>query len=82
MEFFNYAYLVSCKIIVGEDTNRITLRFTSDTVVVQGYNLGDLFLGLMRQTPSLIPQSDPRYAQTMDEKTFTVTEITVVPSQE
>ena len=82
MEFFNYAYLVSCKISVGEDTNRITLKFTSDTVIVQGYNLSELFLGLISQTPSLITKSDSRYVQTMDEKNFAVTEITVVPNQE
>lgn len=77
MEFFNYAYLVSCKINVGEEENRITIKFTSDTVTLKGYNLGELFLGLKNQTPSVITQLDARYVSAQDHKNIIVTEISI-----
>ena len=75
--FLNYAYLVSGELNVTEDANMISLCFTSHTVILKGYDLEKLFSKLGDQTSMMIAQVDPRYVDTLNEKSITVTEIFV-----
>lgn len=76
-QFFSYAYLITGELSVEEEINVISLRFTSDVVTLKGYSLIELFSKLIRQVPSQIIETDPRYAS--DDEAFSVTEIIVMP---
>lgn len=57
--FFGYNYLVTCS--YQPDANKITIGFTTHTVLLEGNNLADIFYSLMNQTARLICYSDERY---------------------
>jgi hypothetical protein len=57
-EFLNYAYLVNAKY---DPEGSITLAFTSDTVVINGSGLNQLYDGILHQLTKSVFCLDPRY---------------------
>ncbi|WP_410879468.1 hypothetical protein [Myroides sp. DW712] len=57
--FLNYNYLVSGEYLPEE--NKITLQFTTSTIMLQGYNLEKLFQDFMQHSPKSIMAIDNRY---------------------
>lgn len=65
-KFLNYAYLVSGE--YSPDDGSITLIFTTDTVVVKGSGLDELFEELVSHRPMKVIYTDARYNDTMKSK--------------
>lgn len=66
MMFLNYTYLVNGKYAPAD--NIVTLTFTSDTVVLEGIHLKELFFEFMNQVPRIVTCTDVRYNLLTDEK--------------
>ena len=74
---FNYAYLVSVRLILTEALNIMELIYTSNIVSIKGYNLSALFSLLMDHIPRTIPITNPRYILTPEKDQVFVTEISI-----
>lgn len=61
LESFNYAYLVSIKFDPVSEPNSLVLEFTSNTVMIKGYNLKPLFWDVFNGISRVIECVDPRY---------------------
>jgi len=61
MTFLNYAYLVSGQ--YNPETSVITLGFTTHTVSLNGYDLGELYVKLQNQQIRRITATGSRYSQ-------------------
>lgn len=59
MQFFNYSYLVTCA--YNQDDSKITLEFSTHTIVLKGQKLEQLFFELMAQANKVIRCIDSRY---------------------
>jgi len=59
---FNYAYLVSVELDIQKPENCITVCFTSQTIILHGYNLVTLFDLFMNHIPKIITATQSRYA--------------------
>lgn len=75
--FFNYAYLVSVELTVTDQVNTLTVNFTSQSIVLKGYNLQGLFEQLMSHIPKIIVVTNIRYVTDTDIAIGVVTEITL-----
>lgn len=75
-EFFNYAYLVSCRYSADEST--LTLKFTTGTVILKGMRLILLHLDLRVNLPREIIAIESRYNSTVDDTDFIVNSIEVI----
>lgn len=59
--FYNYAYLISAEYDASGEMNHIRLAFSSQTVVLKGYALEELFMQLLDHLPRIVTAIDPRY---------------------
>lgn len=80
--FLNYAYLVACEYMPGDDKNSIRLSFSSHTVALNGYGLETLFMALLDHLPRLIMAEDERYVQSHEIDAPIVMHITVTATDE
>lgn len=77
---FNYAYLVSARLIQTEAINRMEITYTSNKVAINGYNLYHLFSLLIDYIPRIIPVMHPRYIVNPEQDQIFVTEISILKS--
>ena len=73
--FFNYAYLVSVELSVTDQVNTMMVNFTSQSIILKGYNLQGLFEQLMCHIPKVIIAKNIRYVTDTDIVIGVVTEI-------
>lgn len=71
--FLNYAYMIGGD--YTPDPGRITLVFTSETIVLEGIRLNLLYNDLLHHTPSEITMIEQRYIATVGDNEFAVTSI-------
>ncbi|MCE7056881.1 hypothetical protein LZF95_19535 [Algoriphagus sp. AGSA1] len=75
--FYNYAFLVSVKLETSnKNINSLSIYFTSDTVVLEGYHLNILFDLFLFHFPKIISQEDHRYFK-QDKKDYYITSIEI-----
>lgn len=74
IESFNYGHLVSPKYRIAESA--IYLIFSSETVMLKGYGLEQLFFELFDQRNRIIRCTDPRYA-VLEKQGAVVTDIVI-----
>jgi len=76
MKFLNYAYLISGEYLPEEST--ITLIFTTDTVVMQGIGLHQLFNELTNHLPKQIKCNETRYQAISENEQYSISEVQIL----
>ena len=74
-KFYNYAYLISGEFLAGE--NVIRLIFSSETVILEGSYLLQLFAELLEHVPKEINCTEDRYAALAEADTPFITKISL-----
>ncbi len=64
--FFNYAYLVSVELLSSDKMDIVKVYFTSQVIVLKGYNLQRRFEQLMNHALKVIVAKDARYITETD----------------
>ncbi|MCR8561043.1 hypothetical protein KXD93_25525 [Mucilaginibacter sp. BJC16-A38] len=79
MKFLNYAYLISAEYRPNDGT--IVMVYTTDTVMMVGSGLRELFLKFLSHLPMKVECADPRYNLTDEHDSCIINDINICSSR-